>query len=102
MDKQALIERAIREKLQVHGMYNGYFSELCPHALGWKNGKLQGLFYQFGGQSSQGTVMPGEGNWRWLEVSKLSGITLVPGEWYSLNSHSKPNSCIDVLLAEAV
>ncbi len=41
-----LIAKAIKEKLQVTASYQGFYREMCPHALGSKNGRKQALFYQ--------------------------------------------------------
>ena len=64
-----LIAKAIKEKLQVTAFYQGFYREMCPHALGSKNGRKQALFYQFGGESSKGTVTPGSTfNWRCIPI----------------------------------
>ncbi len=91
-----LIEQAIREKLQVTATYKGYYREMCPHALGVKNGRQQALFYQFGGESSKGMVTPGStDNWRCIAIQGLANITLRAGEWYTAANHSRAQTCID-------
>ena len=91
-----LLKQAIIKKQQVIATYNGYYREMCPHALGTKNGREQCLFYQFGGQSSSGLIIPGsEKNWRCIPVSGLENVSVRNGEWHTAYDHSKKQTCID-------
>jgi len=91
-----LIARAIKEKLQITATYQGYHREMCPHALGSKNGRKQALFYQFGGDSSKGAVTPGSTfNWRCIPVDGLTDVTLKSGQWYTADNHSQAQTCVD-------
>lgn len=62
-DTYNLIRQAIINKQQVIGVYRGHRREMCPHAIGTKNGREQAIFYQFDGSSSSGLGQP-EKNWR--------------------------------------
>lgn len=91
-----LIARAIREKKQITAIYQGYYREMCPHALGTRNGREQALFYQFGGQSSTGIVTPDSTfNWRCIPIEGLSEVNIRDGEWYTAKNHSQDQTCID-------
>lgn len=91
-----LIAKAIKEKLQVTAFYQGFYREMCPHALGSKNGRKQALFYQFGGESSKGTVTPGSTfNWRCIPIDGLTEVTLQSGQWYTAENHSQAQTCVD-------
>ncbi|MEJ4046215.1 hypothetical protein [Erwinia sp. SLM-02] len=93
-----IIARAIREKLQITAYYQGYYREMCPHALGSKNGRQQALFYQFAGESSRGAVLPGAtSNWRCIPVDGLTDVTLRPGTWHSAENHSQAQTCVDII-----
>ena len=84
-----LIAKAIKEKLQVTAYYQGFYREMCPHALGSKKGRKQALFYQFGGESSKGTVTPGSTfNWRCIPIDGLTEVTLQSGQWYTAENHN--------------
>ncbi|MGS1319406.1 hypothetical protein [Stenotrophomonas geniculata] len=48
MSTYAIVRQAILDKHQITAVYDGYYREMCPHAIGEKNGKEQALFYQFG------------------------------------------------------
>ncbi|HAW3089386.1 TPA: hypothetical protein JLR96_005105 [Escherichia coli] len=91
-----LIAKAIKEKLQVTAYYQGFYREMCPHALGSKKGRKQALFYQFGGESSKGTVTPGSTfNWRCIPIDGLTEATLQSGQWYTAENHSQAQTCVD-------
>lgn len=103
MSNYDLIEKAIKEKLQVTATYQGYYREMCPHALGTKNGRLQALFYQFGGESSKGKVSPGSTfNWRCIPIEGLTNVELRGGEWYTADNHSTAQTCVDIIEVEVV
>ena len=93
-----VIKEAIEGKLQVVVEYDGQVRELCPHAIGAKNGRSQALFYQFGGGSKSRAIIPGSPqNWRCLPVNGLKIISVQPGEWHTASNHSRPSTCIDVI-----
>lgn len=95
MSNYALIKSAIQNKQQIHATYKNMHRELCPHALGHKNGNEQALFYQFGGESSKGTIVPGDlANWRCLRVSELSDLSVHSGEWFSADNHGTAQTCV--------
>jgi hypothetical protein len=92
-DAYDLMRRAIIERAQVVCDYRGYTREVCPHVIGRKNGQGQVLCYQFGGGSNSG--LPPEGQWRCMVVSGISNARLRSGEWYTGNSHTRPQTCVD-------
>ncbi|UXY50124.1 hypothetical protein [Stenotrophomonas maltophilia] len=102
MSTYAIVRQAILDKHQITAVYDGYYREMCPHAIGEKNGKEQALFYQFGGETSKGPIKDptSRNNWRCLELSKLSNVAAVPGTWYSADNHSVASTCIDDIHAE--
>jgi hypothetical protein len=91
-----IIRRAIAKKQQVVATYNGCVREMCPHVIGYKEGKEQALFYQFAGQSSSGPIVPSsEKNWRCIPISGLSKVTVRDGEWHTSTNHSHRQTCVD-------
>jgi hypothetical protein len=95
----ALLSQAISDKKQVFANYEGYPRQFCPHILGYKNGELRVLGYQFGGTSSKGSV---NGEWKCFVVSNLSSLALHKGQWYTDTSHghSRSQQCIDTVTAQ--
>jgi hypothetical protein len=101
MDVYSLLEQAILNKQQIHAFYNGYYREMCPHVLGFKNGKQHCLFYQFGGESSKGPVLNGASeNWRCIPIEGLINPQLVDGVWQTIHSSGGKQSCIDNIAVE--
>lgn len=95
------IRNAILNKQQVIAMYKGHLREMCPHAIGTKNGREQAIFYQFGGTSSSGPIAPDSPkNWRCIPIEGLSNITTRSGPWYSGANHSQPQTCVDEIDVE--
>jgi len=96
-----LLKQAILNKQQVIATYNGYYREMCPHVLGTKNGKQHCLFYQFGGESSSGAIIPGsEKNWRCIPIDGLINVSVRDGDWHTAYNHSKRQTCIDYIDVE--
>jgi hypothetical protein len=60
----AQLEAALRQRRPVCVSYHGHQRLICPHALGWKNGKAMLLGYQTGGHTHTGTL-PAAPNNRW-------------------------------------
>lgn len=97
-----LIMQAIKNKQQVHADYDGHRRELCPHVLGYKAGKEQALFCQFGGSStSQGVISPANAQWRCIPVGEMSNLQVINGPWYTLDTQNKRRtSCVDEITIE--
>ena len=101
METYQLIKQAIQKKQQVIATYNGFRREMCPHTLGSKNGVAHCLFYQFGGESSSGPIIPGsDKNWRCIAVNQLSDIIVLDGPWHTGTRHSRRQTCIDFVEIE--
>ena len=101
MNTYQKIKDAIINKKQVVATYNGHRREMCPHCLGSKSGREQALFYQFGGTSSSGVVVPnGRDNWRCIPIAGLADVHVVDGPWYTADNHSRPNTCVDLIDVE--
>lgn len=92
-DSYDIIRDAIAEKKQIIATYKGHHREMCPHAIGTKNGRAQAICFQFAGGSSQG--LPPEGAWRCLAIDELSDLSVRDGDWHTASNHSQPNTCID-------
>lgn len=58
MSNYELIRNAILGKQQIFAVYDSHPRELCPHAIGTKNGRQQALFYQFGGSEVRALSFP--------------------------------------------
>ncbi|MFT3866035.1 MAG: hypothetical protein QM729_17345 [Solirubrobacterales bacterium] len=93
-DNYRLIRRAIIDKRQVRATYQGRLREMCPHALGTKNGRRQALFFQFAGESARG--LPPDGDWRCLPVDELTEVSLRDGDWHTDDRYGRSRqTCVD-------
>jgi len=102
MTPYQIIKNAILNKQPVTAMYDGYYRELCPHVIGTKDGVEQCLCYQYGGDSSRGKItFDSKSNWRCMIISKFSQVTATTGPWHTFENHSKSQTCVDVIDAEA-
>ena len=90
-----LIREALTNKQQVIARYNRRWRELCPHALGTKNGWEYALFVQFGGNSlSHLSVSPLFPRWLCTKVADLSDVRLRDGPWHTM-SFTEGCACFD-------
>jgi hypothetical protein len=90
---------AISQKKQIVCTYQGLIREVCPHALGYNHhGGEQALVFQFGGQSSKG--LPPQGEWRCLDLSRVTNASIRDGQWHTSYNHSRPQTCVARVVAE--
>jgi hypothetical protein len=91
-----IVRKAIADKHTVVATYQGHVREMCPHVIGQKNGREQALFYQFGGTSNSGPIVPGAANnWRCIPLDGLSQVSTRPGPWHTAANHSQAQTCVD-------
>ncbi len=97
------LEVALRRRRPVHLSYHGRQRTVCPHALGWKNGKAILLAYQTGGQTSAGSL-PADprSRWRNLFVDEIDHVVLADAAspWQTADNYnpSHPFNAIDHLV----
>jgi hypothetical protein len=91
----ATVRRAIAERRQMVAEYGGHRRELCPHAIGHKDGKPHALFWQFAGGSSQ--TLPAGGAWRCLPLAGLTIVEVRAGAWHGPRLDLEAQSCIDAI-----
>jgi hypothetical protein len=71
----ATLEAALRARRPVRLSYHGHERVVCPHALGWKNGRPLLLGYQAGGWTSSGALDPDpRRRWRCLFVDEVERV----------------------------
>src|SRR5438128_7726400 len=79
-DTFQIIYDAIVNKQQIVAEYLDHTRYLCPHVLGYKNGREQCLFYQFGGTSESGLGPDGSPeNWRCIPIAGLTDVRVLDG-----------------------
>lgn len=94
----AVLERALTDKKPVRVRYHGHGRVLCPHALGWKNGRAKVLSYQARGTTSHGPLPDNpQQRWRSMFVDEIEDPTITDGPWETAENHSHNSNCIDEL-----
>jgi len=99
MSNLELLKQSIESKSCATCVYDGLPREICPHVVGYKDGRLQALSFQYGGATSTGPIGP-SGGWKCMVLDKIERLTLVTGTWRTGDSHSQPQTCVDDVLAE--
>jgi len=97
----AQLEAALRQRRPVSVFYHGHQRLICPHALGWKNGKAILLGYQTGGHSTAGTLPAAPNNrWRNFFIDDIDAVTAEPAtSWQTADNYNAahPFNAIDEL-----
>ena len=76
--------------------YHGHVRLLCPHALGWKNGRAKLLAYQAAGTTSSGPLPDASQRWRSLFVDEIQDASIVPDQpWTTADNYTPRSNCID-------
>jgi hypothetical protein len=85
----AVLEQALRHKHPVHMRYRGKERLVCPHALGWKDGRAKALVYQTGGTTGEGEL-PADPRQRWrsLFVDEVEQATISMGAWGTAENYT--------------
>jgi hypothetical protein len=90
------LERALAEKRPVRARYHGTERVLCPHVLGWKNGRPKVLAYQAGGTTSLGGLAPDpRQRWRSMFVDEVDDPVITDDPWDSADNYSPETNGID-------
>jgi hypothetical protein len=96
----APLETALRARRPVELFYHGRRRLICPHALGWKDGRTLLLGYQTGGQTSTGTLPADpQKRWRCFFVDEVDQVVAAgpPSDWGTAENYnySRPFNAID-------
>ena len=97
-----LVWDCIVQKKQIVARYKGESRVLCPHVLGYKNGREQALFYQCGGSSGSGLGPVGSArNWRCIPLDGLDDAEARDGPWHTAtNAGSRPQTCVEQIVIQ--
>ncbi len=93
-----IFRQAIVGKKQVVCTYQGFSRELCPHTLGYTDGRERSLSFQFAGGSSRG--LPPGGQWRCMNLDEVQNPQIKDGPWHTGPTHLKPQTCVKQVQVE--
>ena len=94
------LEVALRQRRPVWLSYHGRRRLVCPHALGWKDGRAMLLGYQSGGETTTG-ALPNDRRkrWRCFLVDEVEAVALADqaAPWGTADNYnpSHPFNAID-------
>ena len=95
-----LLQAALQARRPVQVSYHGRCRLICPHALGWHNGRAMVLGYQTGGQTTTG-ALPADPRkrWRCMYLDQIDQVVRADtaSPWQSADNynHSQPFPAID-------
>lgn len=92
----AVLQAALTQRRPVRIGYHGHERVVCPHALGWKNGRAKALCYQTGGTTSTGPL-PRDSTQRWrsLFIDQIHDPTIIDGPWETADNYTHHSNGID-------
>jgi hypothetical protein len=94
----AVLEQALMQRRAVSACYHGQQRLLCPHALGWKNGRPKVLAYQADGTTSHGPLASSpQHRWRSLFIDEIEHPAITDEPWQTADNYTPQSNCIDEL-----
>jgi len=96
------LEAALRQQRPVQVSYHGRGRTVCPHALGWKNGRAMLLAYQTSGDATT-PALPASpaGQWRCFYLDQIEQIDAADptSKWHTADTYNPdhPFNSIDYL-----
>ena len=88
----AVLEQAITQRRSVTACYHDEHRLLCPHALGWKNGRAKVLAYQ-AGPATREARQP----WRSMFVDEIEQPAITDDPWQTADNYTPICNNIDEL-----
>lgn len=93
-----VLAQGLREKRPVLVRYHGTERLLCPHVLGWKNGRPKVLSYQASGTTSHGPLpQDPRQRWRSMFVDEINQPTITDEPWETAQNYNHATNAIDDL-----
>ena len=94
------LKKAIQFKQCLRVLAAGRSRDICPYALGTKDGKMRLLAFQYDGGSASGLAAGGQ--WRAFFLNEISMATPIQGRWQSGSSAlAKTEACLDEVEVQA-
>ena len=93
----AVLEQALLQRRPVHATYHGRSRLLCPHALGWKNGRAKVLAYQADSTTSTTSPVNTRQQWRSMFIEQIEDAVLTDDAWHTADNYTHDTNGIDEL-----
>jgi hypothetical protein len=93
-----LLQQAIAEHNTVKVRYHGHERLICPHLLGWGNGRAKLLSYQAAGTTSTGPLPPlPRQRWRSMFVDQIEHAVITNDPWQTADNYKADVAGIDII-----
>jgi hypothetical protein len=94
----AVLHAALHQRRAVRARYHDHLRVLCPHALGWKNGRPKALVYQTAIIAIIATTTTHDPRgWRSLFVDEIYDAVITDDCWHTADNYTPNTTGIDVL-----
>ena len=90
-----VLHQAIALRRPVQISYHAKLRIICPHALGWKNGRAKALVYQTTIYAP--TSAPHPHGWRSLFIDEIENPALTNHQWQTARNYTPHTTGIDTL-----
>jgi hypothetical protein len=89
-----VLHQALDQRRAVRAVYHDRLRVICPHALGWKNGRAKALVYQ---TAILGPHTHEPRGWRSLFIDDIHDVALSDDPWNSAANYTPHTTGIDTL-----
>ena len=94
----AVLEQGLLQRRPVAASYHDQPRLLCPHALGWKNGRAKVLAYQADGTTSTGGLPADPAQrWRSMFIDEIDNPAITDDPWQTADNYTSATNGIDQL-----
>jgi hypothetical protein len=91
-----ILHQGLQQRRPVRVRYHDRLRVVCPHVLGWKNGRAKALVYQ---TAIIGTTSHDPRGWRSLFVDEIEEPTMTDERWQSAPNYTPDCTSVDILAA---
>jgi hypothetical protein len=90
-----ILHQAITQRRSVQARYHDKLRVLCPHALGWKNGRAKALVYQTDIFAPTSATDPQ--GWRSLYIDDIQDAVITDHKWQTAHNYTPHTTGIDTV-----
>jgi hypothetical protein len=87
--------QALNHRRAVRACYHDKLRIICPHALGWKNGRAKALVYQTAIFAP--THAPDPRGWRSLYIDDIHDAAISGDQWQTADNYTPQTTGIDTI-----
>lgn len=93
-----VLRQAIAERKTLKARYHGRDRLLCPHLLGWRNGRAKLLSYQASPATTEHQLAANPRHrWRSMFVDELDELAITDDPWLTATNYTANAAGIDIV-----